>query len=143
MKNIVNTYVERFRADHQKARRMTSLLLALALLVACGVFWQLHYTGIALTNETYCGLEEHTHTEDCYETALTCTLEESEGHTHTEDCYETVTTLVCELEECEGHTHTEDCYDEEGNLTCELEESEGHTHTEDCYETEEVLVCAL
>ncbi|MCD8161544.1 MAG: hypothetical protein LUE61_10370, partial [Clostridiales bacterium] len=110
MKNIVNTYVERFRADHRKARRMTSLLLALALLVACSVFWQLHYTGIALTNETYCGLEEHTHTEDCYETALTCTLEEGEGHTHTEDCYETVTTLICALEECEGHTHTEDCY---------------------------------
>ncbi|MCD8217179.1 MAG: leucine-rich repeat protein [Clostridiales bacterium] len=143
MKNIVNNYVERFRGNHRKSHRMAVILLTLALLVFAVVFWQLRFTGIAMTNETYCGLEEHTHTEDCYEEVLVCGLEESEGHTHTEECYETQTVLVCELEESEGHTHTEECYDEEGNLICGLEESEGHTHTEECYETEEVLVCGL
>ena len=50
-----------------------------------------------------CALEEHTHTDACYEPAAEktplCGLEE---HTHTEDCYSADGTLVCELPE---HTH--------------------------------------
>ncbi len=141
MKNIVNSYVRRFRAEHRRSHRMAAMLAALALLVAAGVAWQLHATGIAMTNETFCGLEEHTHTEDCYEKVLACGLEESEGHTHTDACYEEKKELVCGLEESEGHTHTDDCYDADGNLICGQEESEGHTHTDACYETEKVLVC--
>ncbi len=150
MKNIVNSYVRKFREEHRKSRRTVAMLLALALVVVAGVTWQLHATGIAMTNETFCGQEEHTHTEDCYESVLVCGLEETEGHTHDESCYETVTTLVCGQEESEGHTHTEDCYDEDGNLICGLEDTEGvsktskgHTHTDACYETEQVLVCEL
>ncbi|MCD8088452.1 MAG: CHAP domain-containing protein [Oscillospiraceae bacterium] len=165
MKNIVNSYVRRFRKERRRSRRAISILLALALLVSMGVTWQLHSTGIAMTNETFCGQEEHTHTEECYGTVLSCGLAESEateGHTHTEDCYETVTVLVCGLEESEAHTHSEDCYsdvltcgqeesqghthseacyDEDGNLICGQEESEGHTHTADCYTSE--LTCGL
>ncbi len=141
MQNLVNTYLEKFKQEHHVRRRLTCLLLALAMVVSTGVYWQLHLTGAALTNEVYCGLEEHTHTDDCYEAVLVCTQEESEGHTHTDECYETVTTLVCTLEESEGHTHTEECYDADGSLICTLEESEGHTHTDECYETEQVLVC--
>ncbi|MCD8017516.1 MAG: fibro-slime domain-containing protein [Oscillospiraceae bacterium] len=143
MKNIVNTYVEGFRAEHQKTRRAAALLLTLALIVAAGVFWQLHFTGIALTNETYCGLTEHEHSEDCYEDVLVCGLDDGEGHTHDESCYETQRTLVCTLEESEGHTHDDGCYDEDGELICDLEESEGHTHDDSCYEEETVLVCDL
>ncbi|MCD7856212.1 MAG: CHAP domain-containing protein [Clostridiales bacterium] len=141
MQNLVNTYLEKFKQERHVRRRLTCLLLALAMVVSTGVYWQLHLTGAALTNEVYCGMEEHTHTDECYEAVLVCTQEESEGHTHTEDCYETVTTLVCGLEESEGHTHTEECYDADGNLICGLEEIEGHTHTDECYETEQVLVC--
>ncbi|MCD7981086.1 MAG: hypothetical protein LUF32_02030 [Clostridiales bacterium] len=108
MKNIVNIYVEKFIANHRKTRRVASLLLVLALLVAVGVFWQLHSTGIALTNETYCGLEEHTHSEGCYEEVLVCGLEEDDSHTHDESCYEEQ--LVCGMEE---HTHTIACMSDE------------------------------
>lgn len=104
MKNIVNTYVEKFKAYHRKTRVAATVLMVLALIVTCGVFWQLRSTGIALTNETYCGLTEHQHSEDCYEKTLICGLEEDENHTHTDDCYETQ--LVCGLEE---HTHTMAC----------------------------------
>ncbi|MCD7863212.1 MAG: LPXTG cell wall anchor domain-containing protein [Lachnospiraceae bacterium] len=141
MKDIVNTYVEQFRADHRKARRMASLLLTLALIVIAGVFWQLHSTGIAMTNETWCGLTEHQHSEDCYEDVLVCGLEESEGHTHSEECYETQTVLVCGLEESEEHIHSESCYESEQVLICGLEESEGHVHSEECYESQ--LICGL
>ncbi len=150
MRDIVNSYVRKFKEERQKRRKAAGMLLALALLVIAGVSWQLHFTGIALTNETYCGLEEHQHSEACYEKVLVCGLEESddtsetsESHTHTDDCYEEQEVLVCGLEDTEGHTHTADCYDEEGNLTCTLEESEDHTHTSDCYEEQQVLVCGL
>ncbi|MCC8182751.1 MAG: SpaH/EbpB family LPXTG-anchored major pilin [Clostridiales bacterium] len=147
MRNIVDKYVKKFTQERRKTRRAVAILLALALLVSTGVSWQLHATGIALTNETYCGLEEHTHTEECYEQVLVCGQEESEGaegHTHTEECYETQQVLVCGQEESSEHTHTEECYEEQQVLVCGLEESEGvsgHTHTEDCYE--KVLVCGL
>ncbi len=116
MRNIVNTYVDRFRHEKKVKIRLACILAALAAVVTVVVFWQLHYTGIAMTNEVYCGMEEHIHTDDCYEQVLVCGLEESddvcdedgnltqEGHVHTEDCYETQ--LTCGLEE---HTHTIEC----------------------------------
>ncbi len=104
MRNIVNSYVEKFRQERRKKYRTYGLLLALALVVTAGVAWQLHSTGVAMTNVTSCGLEEHQHDESCYEQVLVCGLETSEGHAHTEDCYELQ--LVCGLEE---HTHTAEC----------------------------------
>lgn len=94
-------------------------------------------SGDETTPEYICGLEEHTHGEECYdeEGNLICELEE---HIHTEACVsaevaaeepaeeEEVPEYICGLEE---HVHGEECYDEEGNLICELEE---HTHTEEC-----------
>ncbi len=147
MKNIINTYIDRFRKERCMQRRVAVILLALAVVVAGSVFWQLRYTGIALANETTCGLEEHTHDESCYETVLTCGMEEaeaSEEHTHDESCYETVQTLICGLEEDELHTHDDSCYTEEEVLICELAEepaAEGHVHDESCYE--EVLACEI
>ncbi|MCD8035846.1 MAG: LPXTG cell wall anchor domain-containing protein [Clostridiales bacterium] len=143
MKNIVKTYVEKFMAKRRRSHQMATLLLSMAIVISGGVFWQLRSTGLALTNETYCGLEEHQHTDECYEEVLVCGLEESEGHTHDESCYTTVKVLVCPLDESEGHTHDESCYDEEGNLICGLEESEGHVHSEECYVEEQVLTCGL
>ena len=61
-----------------------------------------------------CGLEEHTHTDECY------AEEESVAGETGEQTY------VCSLEE---HIHDETCYDESGNLTCELAE---HAHTDAC-----------
>ena len=98
---------------------------------------------ITLEKQASCGMEEHAHTDSCYTTNLTCTLEEGEGHTHSEDCYTTETVLTCPLEECEGHTHSEECYETEQTLVCPLEEDENHTHGEECYETERTLVCPL
>lgn len=60
-------------------------MLFLAVIVSLVVYWQLRYTGITMSNETFCGYEEHVHTEECYdeEGDLICELEE---HSHTVDC---------------------------------------------------------
>lgn len=91
-------------------------------------------------------IEEHTHTEECYQNqqVLSCGMQEGEGgHVHSDSCYgpDYSAEPTCGLEESEGHTHGEDCYDDEGKLICELEENEGHTHDGSCYP--KVLVCGF
>lgn len=100
-----------------------------------------------------CGMEEHSHSEDCYEKTLTCGLEETEAgeqrvfrafrkHRHTDECYDEQGRLNCGIAEGEYyHSHNEFCYDEEGNLACGLEEVWPHEHTAECYRTEKKLIC--
>ncbi len=96
-------------------------MLMLALLVSTAVFWRLKYVGIAMTNEVFCGLEEHTHTDECYENVLVCGYEEGE------EVYPDDETLSGEALTPEIHVHTDSCY--ERVLICGMEE---HTHTVDC-----------
>ncbi|WP_455501233.1 SpaA isopeptide-forming pilin-related protein [Gemmiger sp.] len=110
MENIVREYMDKFGKDRTHKRRYACLLGVLALLVCLAVFWRLKLVGTAMTNEATCGLQEHTHTDECYEDVLVCgiaTGETADGaeHEHTADCYQRQ--LVCDLPE---HTHTPDCY---------------------------------
>jgi len=82
-----------------------------------------------------CGLEAHTHTDECYE--LTCTTpvgEQYGAHAHGEDCFTQV--LACEC--AEGVEHTAECYTSE--KVCTLEEGDNvllsnHTHADACFNT--------
>ncbi len=112
MGNLISTYAEKFKHNKQIRRRAISIVAVLAIVVSCGVFWELHSDGVAMANETFCGMEEHQHNEDCYETVLVCgeeefVDEEGEGtgdHIHDDSCYERA--LSCDIPE---HTHTVDC----------------------------------
>ncbi|MCC8097947.1 MAG: hypothetical protein LIO44_05220 [Eubacterium sp.] len=142
MKNTADTYIKKFLAQHIERRKFLCVMLMLAVLVSLAVYWRLKYTGIAMTNEVYCGLEEHTHTEDCYENVLVCGFEEGEEvfpsddtlsgeavsagiHTHTDECYEKV--LICGLEE---HTHTVDCLTDHSLDEDQTNEAETAAETE-------------
>lgn len=108
MKNYFDSFYEIMHKNSVKRRRMISLLLVLSIFVSSGVLWELRDTVITMVNEPVCGLEEHEHTDECYEKVLVCGLEENEEHTHTEECYENV--LVCGHDE---HCHTTLCYTDE------------------------------
>ena len=101
--------------------------------LACVVVFCTTYALIlpAITLEKQCPLEEHTHTESCYQLVP--------GHTHTEACYTTQRVLTCGLAETDAHVHETECY--ESQPVCDQEVSETHTHTETCYAS--VLVCAV
>ena len=103
---------------------------------------------------TICGLEEHEHTDDCYESILICGLEESEAeivkryqsnfkvHHHSDQCKDSSGNIACGM--IEGlyyHQHNEYCRDAEGNLVCGLETKKPHEHTEECYLQEQKLIC--
>jgi hypothetical protein len=73
-------------------------LLALSLfLVFCGTIFLLRYSVLTASREVICGLEEHTHTAECYEVIS------NEDETSEE-------VLICEKEE---HTHEDACYKKE------------------------------
>lgn len=147
MRNIVLNYIDRFRHDRRERLVLGFVLLILAVIVSLSVYWQLRYVGIALTDVTYCGYEEHVHTDECYDYVLTCGYEEGEPeitegtHVHTDECYLNESVLVCGLEENEEHTHDESCYETQQVLICGYEEATAHVHTEECYELQ--LVCGL
>ncbi len=157
MRDIVKEYQKKFRRNHQRARRYTALLLALALTTSLFVNWQLHGVGIAKTAEYLCGELEHEHTAACYEKQLVCGYEEGEPEdwnaTMTDDGMSFDDTfdmddddpgIAAHSAEPEyifvPHEHTDDCYQEVQELTC-LEEE--HTHDDSCYTTTYELVCGL
>ena len=78
---------------HVKQRRWAA---ALSTLLITSILLSIVLPAFALETETYCGLTEHTHTEECYTITreLTCGLEEGAEetvkvpHVHTDACYE-------------------------------------------------------
>lgn len=129
-----------FVAREKKRRLWIGMVLVLACAVVLATACALIRPATALDAPvTYCGKEEHVHTEACYTRELTCGQEESAGHTHTDACYEDQRVLVCGQEESAEHTHTDACYETQKVLVCGQEESAGHTHTDACYS--QVLTC--
>ena len=133
--------VHEYLKEHMRKKRWGKILTAMICVVVFCTTYALIFPGVTMTGNTYCGKEEHTHTEECYESVLICGQEETQTHKHTEECYDTKYELVCGKEKSEGHIHSEGCYDESGNLICGLEESEGHAHDESCYQEKQLLIC--
>lgn len=130
----------------QRHRKWMKVVGALSCVVVFCTTYALILPAITMEN-TKCGLEEHTHTEECYEQAdpagtkeLACSLETLGVHSHTESCYDDDGELECEETDFVIHTHDELCYDQNGELICPLPEIEAHAHTDDCYESGEETV---
>lgn len=88
----------------KKHRQRTIAVLCLVLVcVALLLFWQMHKTGVAMTDRTICGMPEHTHDENCIADRIVICGDDD--HVHTDDCYRTV--WSCGMEE---HSHTSACY---------------------------------
>ena len=159
MKDIVTALTEKFRRERRNAHRYVALLLALSMVTTLFVNWQLHGDGIAKTADYQCGLEEHTHTADCYPKVLVCGYEEGEpedwtvsqpdADTITDDSFGADPEPEVALQSAEPeyiwvpHEHTADCYQEVTTevpvLTCFEEE---HVHTDDCFDPEDgSLIC--
>lgn len=116
--------------------RMVSVMMC--LVVFCTTY-ALILPAITKETDTFCGIEAHTHTDDCYHQVLLC-----EEHVHDASCYEEHSELICGLAETEGHIHTEQCIPQtEAVLSCGLEETPGHTHMAECCVTEQTLSCGL
>lgn len=94
---------------------------------------------ITMAKRPICGIEPHTHSEQCYQSTVSeaglvqrtqiCTLGE---HIHTDACYPVekeenqASKYLCGSDE---HIHTEECTDTENNIACTIPE---HTHNASC-----------
>ena len=148
---------EKYVAQRKRRMRLLKTVTALALVVAICTSYVLMMPGLTMAAETYCGLEEHTHTADCYVDELTCLISEREAetvftdimrcsfepHRHSSDCYNAQGELSCGYWDGYIHEHDEKCYDSNGVLICTLEEHPMHKHTDACYNWEKQLTCTL
>ena len=148
---------EKYVAQRKRRMRLLKTVTALALVVAICTSYVLMMPGLTMAAETYCGLEEHTHTADCYVDELTCLISEREAetvftdimrcsfepHQHSSDCYNAQGELSCGYWDGYIHEHDEKCYDSNGVLICTLEEHPMHKHTDACYNWEKQLTCTL
>lgn len=83
---MVSEYIKKLLKDKARLKKWKRITLALSCVVVFCVVYALTLPAITLEGKTICGMEEHTHTEECYQDdKLICDKEE---HTHTEDCYE-------------------------------------------------------
>ena len=112
---------------HEKRRRWRGAVSVLACVVVFCTTYALILPAITLSAEPKCGLEEHTHTEDCYETRLVCGQEEA-PETDPAGSQEAAEPAGSQEAAEPAHVHTDACY--ERVLTCEKTE---HTHTDACY----------
>ena len=92
-KDGLNKYIKQCVRDRARRRVLIALLAICAALVAGGVAYEMIKPAITVTAQPICGMQEHVHSQDCYESHLVCGLEEGPEHTHEESCYATV--LVC------------------------------------------------
>lgn len=122
--------------NRKKSRRRIwhRILTVLSAFVVFVTTYILILPAITLTEEPLCGIEAHTHTDECVtlqtKTVFLC---EENLHVHTEECL-SEGNLICAKADFYVHTHSDICYSEDGSLLCPLAEKELHTHTDSCYE---------
>ncbi len=148
MDKEIRIQAEKLNIKHRRKRIWYRLLSVPVSIVVFVTTYAMILPAITLeaTPDTYCGQEEHIHSNDCYETPgvpehreIKCTAarELAEGeyivHTHNDICF-SGGELICTLPEQTEHTHTEDCY-ENGELVCEKLTPVVHQHTNDCVAT--------
>lgn len=104
MHNTLNDCLGAVKKNKRFRINSITVLLILSLLVSANVFWGLRQTGLTLAGTAACGYEEHTHSDECYNRILVCSIS-NDLHTHGDACYKTE--LVCQKQE---HVHKLTCY---------------------------------
>lgn len=145
MKKLLLREAAKHKLQNRRRKRWQKTVSILACLVVFCTVYALILPALTAEADTYCGKEEHTHTDACYEDKLICGQVEGQGaHHHTDDCYREVEALVCQTSESDGHQHTEACYTEEQILTCpNTDPNHVHSEIDGCYTTEKRLTCGM
>lgn len=146
MNRDIHSQVEQLNKKHRRKRTWYKILSVPICLVVFVTTYALILPAITMesTPDTYCGIAEHVHTDDCYELPGTpahkeiqCTAGADLGqgkyivHKHDSFCFDDSGELLCALAEQDEHVHTDACYDGD-SLICGLVTGIIHQHTADC-----------
>lgn len=151
MNKDIQSQAQKLNVKHRKRRIWHRILSIPICIVVFITTYAMILPAITLDTspDTYCGLEEHVHTDACYEvpgvaehTEIQCPVEAS-LHTHTDACYNGGNIPVCGQVDYIIHTHTNICFNDSGDLICTLPEQGEHTHTDACYDANGKLICGM
>lgn len=138
MRDLLNQAAE-FLAKKRRRQAWAKVIGILACVVVFCTTYALILPAITMS-KPFCGIEEHEHSDTCYEQVPTgeqkefiCPEETLGLHAHTDDCYDSDGSLICGYADFVVHTHDESCYDADNQLVCPLPEIKEHVHTEECY----------
>lgn len=146
MNRDIYSQAEQLNKKHRRKRTWYKILSVPICLVVFVTTYALILPAITMesTPDTYCGIAEHVHTDDCYELPGTpahkevqCTAGADLGqgeyivHKHDSFCFDDSGELLCALAEQDEHVHTDACYDGD-SLICGLVTGIVHQHTADC-----------
>ena len=125
------------RVQRYKRRKLLKKIVSvLCCVVVFCTTYALILPAITMEGEVFCGMEAHTHSEECYKQVrlqqLICTPESLIIHSHSSDCYDS-SGLICGRADYIAHTHDASCYDQNDHLICLLPERDVHVHQETCY----------
>ncbi|MBQ7059826.1 MAG: fibro-slime domain-containing protein [Firmicutes bacterium] len=123
---------DRVLQGHKRRVKQRKWASALSMFVILCTVLPLVLPAFTLESETFCGYQEHTHSETCYTTVreLTCGYEEGQvielepiAHVHNEECWQIIPAteetreLICGYEEGQmielepiAHVHTDECW---------------------------------
>lgn len=142
----IHSQAEELNKKHRRKRTWYKILSVPICLVVFVTTYALILPAITMesTPDTYCGIAEHVHTDDCYELPGTpahkeiqCTAGANLGqgeyiiHKHDSFSFDDSGELQCALAEQDEHVHTDACYDGD-TLICGLVTGIVHQHTADC-----------
>ena len=100
-----------FFAKRKSRVNRNRLVAILGCMVVLATAIALMVPALSMTHgDVTCGMEEHEHTDACYEQVLVCGQDESDGHEHTDACYEVQ--LTCDKPE---HEHSSACFASAGD----------------------------
>ena len=111
MQNKLLRQAGKYSRKHRRRKAWQRIVASLACVVVFVTTYMLILPAITMEQTTYCGLEEHQHSDECWETQLVCELDTETPHIHSDECYEEQEVLICDLEESPGHIHDEGCID--------------------------------
>ena len=72
MKDVNSTYLDKHKKFRTDSKKLATAFIFSAFVVAVVVFWWLKLVGITVTGDAFCGVDEHTHGDDCYISELVC-----------------------------------------------------------------------
>lgn len=147
MESPLRKQISSIMKDHKKRQIWYRVVTTLAVVVVFVTTYMLILPAITMENKAECGITEHQHDANCYDThyekerTLACTLETLGVHKHTDACYDAQHKLICGYADFVIHKHDPSCYDADGNLVCQIPEHPLHVHTAECYQMQKQLVC--
>ena len=113
----IQAIIDKISDNRRKYQTWQKVVSVLACITVFCTTYALILPAITLESspDVICGMEEHTHTSDCYQRTPVLICENTDpDHEHTDECYQIDSVLICGKDE---HKHSDACFPKEEPTT--------------------------